>query len=150
MSLYDVCKAECERQMDYRPEAVEGLERAVRAMGVHPFDISEMDIQYLAGLVNWNKPVYMAYRTVPAYFANGNHAIPAWNVPNAMARLIEGLNAYKGANSRWESYVNFLVKEFLDIHPFADGNGRVAFVLYNWLNGTLDNPVTLPYYYGDN
>jgi hypothetical protein len=34
-------------------------------------------------------------------------------------------------------------KEFEEIHPFVDGNGRVGDILYNYLSGTLDNP-TLP------
>jgi fido (protein-threonine AMPylation protein) len=36
------------------------------------------------------------------------------------------------------------VRSFLRIHPFTDGNGRVAFVLYNWLNHTLLAPAPLP------
>ena len=41
------------------------------------------------------------------------------------------------------------MKMFLDIHPFLDGNGRVASLLYNYLNKSLDQPLPLPYYYGN-
>lgn len=41
------------------------------------------------------------------------------------------------------------VKGFLDIHPFEDGNGRVASLLYNIKNGTTGAPVMLPDYYGE-
>jgi len=39
------------------------------------------------------------------------------------------------------------VVEFLKIHPFKDGNGRVAFLLYNILNNSLDDPAPLPDYF---
>ena len=34
------------------------------------------------------------------------------------------------------------------IHPFADGNGRVGKVLYNWLLGKLDDPEMPPDLFG--
>ena len=42
-----------------------------------------------------------------------------------------------------------LIKALLDIHPWADGNGRTASILRNWVYGKLDDPEPLPYYYGD-
>lgn len=38
------------------------------------------------------------------------------------------------------------LKQFLFIHPFVDGNGRTAWVLYQMLKGTLEDPLPLPYF----
>lgn len=35
-----------------------------------------------------------------------------------------------------------------DIHPFRDGNGRSGKILYNYLKGTLENPVMPPNFWG--
>jgi Fic family protein len=45
---------------------------------------------------------------------------------------------------------NHYAREFLEIHPFADGNGRVASLLWNWLSGNLGDPEPMPYFFGEN
>lgn len=75
------------------------------------------------------------FRRTPVTFADGGSAVHASAIPGAIERLfanIEGADPWA-----W-------VRAFLDIHPFTDGNGRTAFVLYNWLRGSFDDPVELP------
>lgn len=78
------------------------------------------------------------YRVTPVTFSNGKSGIPHDQIENAMTHLLK--------NYGRELPTDGFVKEFLEIHPFQDGNGRVASLLYNWRNGTLLDPVPLPYF----
>jgi hypothetical protein len=35
-------------------------------------------------------------------------------------------------------------REFEEIHPFIDGNGRTGAILYNMMNGTMNDPIPTP------
>ena len=123
-------------------------------------------IAYLVGSQSGINAVHMGghnYRWTPITVGGIVTGADPENIPRQMQLLC---NAYpitqdvsrsprdQENQDRWcaaivTDEVDGFVKQLLDIHPFADGNGRTASIVYNWLMGSLDNPVPLPFYYGD-
>lgn len=76
------------------------------------------------------------------------------NVPRAMDALMESLTAepdksHPGITIPVMTPDKFF-KEYEDIHPWRDGNGRSGVILFNWINGTLDDPQWAPNFWNDN
>ncbi len=74
-------------------------------------------------------------------FLDGGSACPTAEVPGRFERLMA---------TGWPDLgdVDVWCKQLLEIHPWADGNGRVASLLRNLFLGTLDDPTPLPFYFG--
>jgi Fic family protein len=135
-SLQDVmvCAREVERQKD-TPMHVAYLLRALnvaRNMNAFSPTVNEDWIRELNAIVDNGDG---NYRKIPATFNQGMPAINAENIPNVMANLVKHQDML--------TYEEF-VYEFLKIHPFEDGNGRVAFLLFNLLKGTIQALEPLP------
>ncbi len=133
---------ECDRQL-VGPLRVPDMMRATRQAATKGF-FTVTCIQKLGHLVEPDRN--------PVALANGeNHSqnwrwqevtiggviplMPSDHVPGAMARLIslsQGLD--RGQVDLW-------YKQFEEIHPFVDGNGRVGSILWNSLNGNLEEGV---------
>lgn len=98
--------------------------------------LEELNILQLANCFG-----YSGYRITPVTFRSGIPALSSHEVPDAMSRLV-GFAPQNGIFYKWFNWTKF----FLDIHPFEDGNGRIASLLFNWGLCTLDKPIPLPYY----
>ena len=82
------------------------------------------------------------YRTTPVTFRNGGRSAPPGSVISATERLFEFLG--EGTFTDGKTSPELFIKSYLFIHPLSDGNGRTAFILNNWVGGTLRNPQPLP------
>ena len=128
------CVAECRRQhvgLDRLAFLLEGYNYAVENRVRLP---SEGDILHLAGAVE--PKTSGRYPDTPATSKTAGQ--PPTTGPLHRPRL--------GCSASWTSrqHPDEFTHHFLSVHPFADGNGRLAFILYNWLKHRLDDPLPLP------
>lgn len=71
--------------------------------------------------------------------------MPHGQVPQAIRSLFtHGIEAH--ANGELSAIEFF--REYEEVHPFVDGNGRTGNLIYNWLKGTLNTPEMPPDLWG--
>ena len=95
--------------------------------------LEEKDIKYLHHLFYFRIDEAQAgvYRTERAYITGSHYALPLpEKIPGLMQDLVERLATMRETLHPVE-YAALAHKEFVFIHPFIDGNGRVARLLMN-------------------
>ncbi len=88
------------------------------------------------------------FRTTPVSFNGIVGGVPPESIERAMKSWIDYFNAVLDLNNGADDdRIDRVIGEFLDIHPFSDGNGRTAWLLRVWMLNQWNDPQPLPDYY---
>jgi hypothetical protein len=141
--IKDWCYAECERQHATTPADIAGMEEAWQyASDMNP-PLTITDIKIMAGTIDPIANPGGRFRTGPAVFMDGGRAASADEIEWRLEQLFHLIS---GMGPIGEFDAGSIYRELMYIHPFKDGNGRVGALVYNILNGTIDNPIVPPPY----
>ena len=103
-----------------------------------------LGIHFTVGLIlevaSQIEPVQAAsIRATPVTFQNGSLGLNPQLIQRALVSLAGQFHSLPADE---------FIKELLVIHPFADGNGRTAFALYNFITNRMTAPAPLQDYFG--
>ena len=144
--IRDAIKVECDRQ-HVGEDRQEMLYQAY--ISVRPDAVLPLHAAFLMNIAAAIEPHNRGrFRTTPVSFNGIVGGVPPENIERAMENWIKWYNSGLLARlSLRETLVDVVIKEFLDIHPFIDGNGRTAWLLRVWMLNQWDDPQPLPDYY---
>lgn len=135
MDVYNFCKLECEIQQDL--QNLNGMLVAFSTAKMMSHRGMRIDKRLILQLFSEAKPGVRSYRTTPVTFKDGSLGLAPDLIERAMDNLI---NAFNTRSVTPEEFY----QEFERIHPCVDGNGRVGALLFNMLNGSMNDPVLPP------
>lgn len=96
-----------------------------------------------------NPLLMLEYRKTPVTFANGTHGVDWQLIPTAMSQWFDMVNdpSDYAISLGVERMREYWIKEFLRIHPFHDGHGRIAWILRTRFYDQWESPEPLPKYF---
>lgn len=156
--IAEYVKREVERQHD--PKGYDGMMKAMQYATALSYRLPGVeDAMHLAFYVKEHAQANVIvrgsnYRHVPVAVDGGTRPIGSdhRHIERQMKLLFQNLPQYDSFQHGpdfwgYEKAVDSWTKQLLEIHPWVDGNGRVASILRNWLLRTLENPTIMPYYF---
>lgn len=153
LRIIQFCAASCERQKSGERSVFDMVRAYQFAMEVSPPDRpfpKRLTLVFIEELGRKIEPTQNAkgFRTEPVFKEDPN--------------TLEGSGIRVPIGSPWERIEDHIIaliastnlltseefyKNFEEIHPFVDGNGRAGDILFNYLNGTMTDPVVPPWYW---
>lgn len=140
-SQYDIigfCAKECELQGSGEMSVAWMVDAWSYASDVSDRVPTIEDILELGALVEPHKNV-AGFRRVGVR-VGWDVKMPPAHVWGAMVSLIENMPRLSAKEFFFE---------YENVHPFVDGNGRTGAVIFNWLRGSLNEPVWPPNFWND-
>lgn len=118
---------ECDRQRVGPRLVPQMIDAALWLEGRHRLSVDT--VQELGSRIDWRNKNGWRQQAVTI---GGHTPLPDWQLlPDLMSRLVE---------QQFSIPIDEFYREFEEIHPFIDGNGRVGSILWNWRNKFLEWP----------